>query len=528
MADWNDQYSSFDWEESYNSELDVSLDEGGKHHVHTKKITLSVNASKINSNYPTDQSGPLVQADRLDQPIGSSHGHASDHTLQTSKHTHKRRQHREGQNEHNMHNYSIKERQENGTFVSRDRHESHSSRKGRKSFYDTMESPIRQTNRHAKQNKSTFNEQKQHLDDIMSSSIILTRNRQVFSRQGQELYQTPSLKDIRVQDGKTVNIPATYIHGSFPSDAQVAPRSSSELPRPHIDTDMLDQGADIIMDIPCTLPSVSVKPCLNEEPTPVSVIDTNLDIIGTVSPTEALTSTTPKEPSVAGAKAIVIRQKGLDHKSEPKGTNFKSSGHLNAIDSHNISISSITTDDHDRGSPVRQQPGRGSITSSRISVVFADGTSLQRDDSYDKKSDAKPYKDIHKEPIKLPKSKDTVTMVLPKADVNVKSQPSVETGKGSRDAPGKPTRSSNKSKQSPNSENPKFAAAKISIKIDAKSYSLEKSNSKTDSQEGLSPKSHASTKGVKQIIVVLPNEEPIYSDFRSASIKLPSSVWRIP
>lgn len=509
MADWNDQYSSFDWEESYNSELDVSLDEGRKHHVHTKKITLSVNASKTNNNYPTDQSGPLVQADRLDQPIAKSHSHISDNTLQTFKNTHRRRQQREGQNEHSMHNYSIKERQDSGAFVSRDRqhredrYESHGNRKNRRSFHDTVESPVRQTNRHAKQNKSAFNEQKQHLDDIVSSSVILTRNRQVFSRQGQDLYQTPSLKDIRIQDGKTVNIPATFAHGSSSNDARVVPRASSELPRPHTDAGALDQSTDIIMDLPCPTSSVPAKPCPNEEPVPipVSVVSTNLDITDTVSPMEALASSTPKEPGAAGGKAVVIKQKGPDHRPEYKSTDFRGSSHLNTIDSHNVPISSITTDDHDRGSPVKQQLGRGSVTGSRISVVFADGTSLQKDDSYDKQSDAKP-------------------------------QPSVEASKDSKNAPVRPTRSSNrgsnKSKLNPNDEDPKSVTAKISIKIDARSCSLDKGNNKTDHQEGPSPESHTSTKSIKQIIMVLPNEEPIYSDFRSARIKLPSSVWRIP
>lgn len=535
MADWNDQYSSFDWDESYDSDLDVSLDEGKKHHAHMTKITLSVNASKTNSSCPTDQSGPPARTDKSNQHASRTRTHTSDHAPQAFTNTHKRRQQREGQHEHGMHNYPIKDRQDSGAFVSRDRshrgdkRESYGGHRGRRSFHDATDSSTPQHGQFTKQNRSSFDEQKQQRDNIISSSTIFTRNRQVFSRQGRELCQIPSFKDIRVQEGKTVNAPTASAHSALPSDVQAVPRSSSELSKPYTTgTSNLDQETDLAVSIQPTNSSPSVKP-YSEELTPNPTIRINLNTTGEPSPKEAPASIVPDEPIAATDK--------LGPKDEHRDIDFKDSSHLNPIDSNNISISSVTIEDHDRGSPVRQRPERGSVTSSRISVVFSDGTSLQKDDNHDKKDHTRPHKDTNKESVRSTRSKDVIITKSPKienksqscfqgaSESPLKTQLVIETKSSAEETPIKPIRIDVRTKQNPSIGDPKPAVAKINIKIDAVNDSLSKNNSRTGQQENSLAK--PSRKTSKQVVVVLADDELVYSNFRSPHIKLPSSVWRI-
>lgn len=555
MADWNDQYSSFDWDTPDNSDVDASLEEGERHSACKKKISLSITTLKANNGCPSNQFASLTGNDRSERRMLKGNNRISDHTPHSFNSKHKQRQEKD---EHHMSNYPIKDKRDSNSYVHRDRpyhkdkRELYDDRRDRRPFQNQQESSTSYNSQFKRDNSRPFYEQKSNRNDFMKGSPIFTRVNQMCFRQNQDLSHTSSFKDIRSQIGKTVNDSPTLIPTSPSINSQTASRSLLELPRQCEDADKPDNSMNISTTKMQPKSPCKVEIC-DEKPASDLTIEVKLNTEDELQLNEL--KEVPKNIVVeildtATNKAIAMKHKASDSKDTTDKNlilDFHNSSHLNLTDciaeSQNISISSITIDDHDRGSPYKQtlvQKSKSGVNS-RISVVFSDGSQLPGNDGYDRHRHNKQ----HRKGPKYIKNDNSVIISSPRIDnrsksflqsapdtpLGVQPSPEIKESQSEVKSPVKPIQISTRPSKpniSNEGEDLKSAiatAAKISIRINTNNNPSTKSNNQVGPSK--EPLTESVEKSNQKIIVILSNEEPIYSGFRSSRINIPPSVWRL-
>lgn len=550
MADWNDHYSSFDWETPENSDMDTSLEEGDKRHIGKKRISLNITSLKANNDCSPDQSVSFTKTDKSERRLINEHQRSSDHVSRSFTNQHKRRQHRD---EHHMSSYSVKDRQDSNRYVNRDRQhhkdrrEVYDDRKDRGAF-QTPSGYSTNYNNHFKRNaRGSIDEKTLKSANFLKDSPIFTRAKLTCIRQDQELSYTSSFRDIRSQIGKTINDSPVIVPSSLPTDSQMVSRSVSEFPRQSKSVEMVTDKSM----------NVSIDTLQQKQPFKEDLFDRESTSNRGI---EVRLNSENESPATKSSKNIVIEMSNeIKHKVDTEHRDvvlknkslvmgFHNSSHLNIIDcvpeSQNISISSITTDDHDRGSPFRQMSERKPGTNSRISVVFSNGTKLENNKDRNTHAVSKQ----HRRGTRGIKNDNSVILLSPRSDNDSTSltHSNIESSLKAWPSPGtrgvqaepeldleklsvKPIQINTKPKININNENDSLnsttATAKISIKINTSNGPSNKPNNQVDppNESSMEPPG----KNFQKIMVIFSNEEPIYSDFRSLRVNIPPAIWRI-